>query len=175
MIVIIDSREHEGKNEHVLQYFRDNGIRYVNKEEYGNVALNAGDYMSGENPTITIDRKYGLQEVYCCVVGDHARFRDECIRARQNGKRLIILVEEPNITNLEDVERWMNPRYVSWCKLYQQHKIGKNLQKKQSAQPPLSSIQLADRMKVMRDRYGIEWKFCTREDCGKRIVEILSE
>ena len=72
MKIIIDSREHEGKNEYVLQYFRDNGIEYINKEKYGNIALRVGDYMSDESEKRSIDRKQSLQEVYQNIVQQHS-------------------------------------------------------------------------------------------------------
>ena len=173
MKIIIDSREHDGKNEHVLQYFRDNGIEYINKEKYGNIALRVGDYMSDESDKQSIDRKQSLQEVYQNIVQQHVRFRDECIRAQQCGIKLIILVEDESITELSGVEHWKNPRYIQWCKIRSMQSAGKALKIKQPKQPPLSSIQLMDRMKVMADRYGIEWQFTPKAECGKRIVEIL--
>ena len=170
MKIIIDSREHEGKNEHVLQYFRENGIEYINKEKYGSVALKVGDYMSDENDKVSIDRKQSLQEVYQNIVQQHVRFREECIRAGVFMIKLIILVEDESITDLRGVENWKNPRYIQWCKIRSMHEAGKALNLKQPKQPPLSSIQLMDRMKVMADRYGIEWQFTPKAECGKRVV-----
>ena len=168
MIIQQDTREQSGKKDHILNYFSDNGIKVVRSK------LFVGDWTRLDKQDVVIDTKTGgLQEVYSNLVQQHARFRDECIRARSCGIRLIILVEDETITKLENVEFWSNPRYVKWVKLYQQHKLGKNLTTRQPAQPPLSSLQLMDRMKVMSERYGIEWQFTPKAECGARIVEIL--
>ena len=169
MIIQQDTREQAGKKDHILKYFSDNGIKVVRSK------LFVGDWTRLDKQDVIIDTKQSLQEVYGNLVQQHTRFRDECIRARSCGIKLIILVEDETITKLENVEFWVNPRYVKWHKLYQQHQLGKNLTTKQPKQPPLSSIQLMDRMKVMSDRYGIEWQFTTKAECGKKIIEILSE
>lgn len=167
MIIQQDTREQKGKKDHILKYFDEKGIKVVRSK------LFVGDYALLSKQDVIIDVKQNLTEVYSNIVQQHARFRDECIRARSCGIKLIILVEDETITALENVEFWINPRYVKWVKLYQQHKLGKNLTTKQPAQPPLSSLQLMGRMKVMADRYGIEWKFTPKAECGKRIVGIL--
>lgn len=168
MIIQQDTREQKGKKDHILKYFEENGIKVVRSKLY------VGDWTRLDKQDICIDTKtLGMQEVYSNIVQGHARFRDECIRARNCGIKLIILVEQRGMETVDDVEQWENPRRKKWMKLYQQHQQGKNRHIKISPQPPLSSIQLADRMKVMRDRYGIEWQFCARETCGARIVELL--
>ena len=173
MTIMVDSREHDGKNEHVLKYFRENGINYINKENFGNIALTVGDYMESTNKRISVDRKNSISECYSNIVQQHVRFRDECIRAQQCGIKLIILVEDESITDLRGVEHWKNPRYIQWCKIRSMQSVCKAMKIKQPKQPPLSSIQLMDRMKVMSDRYGIDWQFTPKAECGKRIVEIL--
>lgn len=167
MIIQQDSREQKGKKDHILKYFDEHGIKVVRSK------LFVGDYTLLNKQDVIIDVKQNLTEVYGNLVQQHARFRDECIRARSCGIKLIILVEDETSTKLENVEFWSNPRYAKWIKLYQQHKLGKNLTTKQPAQPPLSSLQLMDRMKVMSERYGIEWQFTPKAECGARIVEIL--
>lgn len=167
MIIQMDTREQQGKKDHILSFFESEGIKVVRSK------LFVGDWTRLDKQDVIIDTKQSLQEVYSNLIQQHARFRDECIRARSCGIKLIILVEDETITKLENVEFWSNPRYVKWVKLYQQHKLGKNLTTKQPAQPPISSIQLMDRMKVMSERYGIEWQFTPKAECGRRIVEIL--
>lgn len=93
MKIIIDSREHEGKNEHVLQYFRDNGIEYINKERYGSIALKVGDYMSDENKNLSIDRKQSMIELVGNICQQHDRFQREMLRAKELGIKLVILIE----------------------------------------------------------------------------------
>lgn len=57
-------------------------------------ALPFGDYML-EGSNISIDTKQDVQEVAGNIGRDHARFVRECDRARAEGYRLVILVEEP--------------------------------------------------------------------------------
>ena len=167
MIIQQDTREQQGKKEHILQYFADNGIKVVRSK------LFVGDWTRLDKQDICVDTKQNLAECYSNIVQQHVRFRDECIRAQQCGIKLIILVEDESITDLRGVEHWKNPRYIQWCKVRSMHEAGKALNIKQPKQPPLSSIQLMDRMKVMSDRYGIEWQFTPKAECGKRIVKIL--
>ena len=168
MIIQQDTREQQGKKDHILKYFADNGIKVVRSK------LFVGDWTRLDKQDVCIDTKTGgLAECYSNIVQQHVRFRDECIRAQQCGIKLIILVEDESITDLRGVEHWKNPRYIQWCKIRSMQSVGKAMKIKQPKQPPLSSIQLMDRMKVMSERYGIEWQFTTRADCGKRIVEIL--
>lgn len=155
MKIIIDSREHEGKNEHVLQYFRDNGIEYINKENYGSIALKVGDYMSDENKSISIDRKQSMIELVGNVCQQHDRFQREMLRAKEHGIQLVILVEHGrDVRSIDDVEGWLNPR----------------LKKNPRA---TTGATLAKVMRTMQERYGVRWEFTTKAECGKRIVEIL--
>ena len=167
MIIQQDTREQQGKKDHILKYFADNDIKVVRSK------LFVGDWTRLDKQDICIDTKFGCAEVYSNIVQQHVRFRDECIRAQQCGIKLIILVEDESITDLRGVEHWKNPRYIQWCKIRSMHEAGKALNLKQPKQPPLSSIQLMDRMKVMAERYGIEWQFTPKAECGRRIVEIL--
>ena len=101
-----------------------------------------------------------------CVVGDYVNLENPMVVidrkkdlqelefARELGYRLIVLVEEPTITTLTNVCSWYNwrrkknPRAVDGKTLY---KI----------------------MLTMSQKYGVEWQFTKKEDCGKRIIELL--
>ena len=118
----------------------------------------------------SVDTKQDLQEVYCDVISDHGRFRNEC---ELGGANLIILTEQPKIKTLDDVAKWKNPRLLRWYKLYNAHKNGQMLNYKISNTPPAPSPTLAKAMQTMTDKYGVEWQFCDKSETGKRIVEIL--
>jgi predicted SnoaL-like aldol condensation-catalyzing enzyme len=98
MKILCDSREHKGKNNHVLQYFRDNKIEF----EEG-IAFSVGDYREADNPKLVIDRKQSLNEVYSNLIQSHERFKRECLRAIEQGVVLIILIEEEKCKCLDDV------------------------------------------------------------------------
>ena len=168
MIIQMDTREQQGKKDHILSFFEREQIKVVRSK------LFVGDWTRLDKQDVCIDTKQNLGEVYCNLVQQHTRFRDECLRARQNGIKLVILIEEePHIKCLDDVCLWKNPRRKKWYDLDQQHGLGKKLYLKQPAQPPIGSDQLQSIMKTIGERYGIEWQFTTKAECGRRIVEIL--
>jgi hypothetical protein len=168
MIIQMDTREQQGKKDHILSFFESEGIKVVRSK------LFVGDWTRLDKQDVIIDTKQNLGEVYCNLVQQHTRFRDECLRARQNGIKLIILVEEePHIKSVEDVCLWKNPRRKKWFDLDQQHQLGKKLSIRQPPKPPLGSDQLQSIMKTIGERYGIEWQFTPKAECGRRIVEIL--
>ena len=146
MIIQIDSREQ--KYDHVVKYLDSQGIKHVRSK------LIVGDYMNLENPMTIIDRKKDLQEVAGNVCQQHDRFVRELELANELGYRLIVLIEEPNMNKLTDVCSWYN-----WRRRTNKRAItGKTLYKI---------------MKTIEEKYGIEWQFCKKSECGQRIVELL--
>jgi hypothetical protein len=103
---------------------------------------------------VIIDRKKDLHEVAGNVTKDHDRFVRELELAKELGYKMIVLVEEPNITTLTNVCSWYNFRRRTNPKAIN----GKTLYKI---------------MKTMSDKYDFEWQFTTKVKCGERIVEIL--
>lgn len=147
MHIIVDTREQ--KYNHVTEYFDQEGIKWVRSK------LICGDYQNPLNPTVIIDRKKDLQEVAGNVCQQHERFVRELELARELGYRMIILVEDPNITSLPKVCSWYNWRRRNNPKAV----TGKTLHRI---------------MKTMQEKYGIEWQFTTKQQCGERIVKLLS-
>lgn len=148
MIIQIDTREHKGKNDHIIDFLDLNKIKWIRSK------LVVGDYMNIENPRIVVDRKFGLQEVAQNLTSDHERFRRECELAKELGYRLIVLIEEENINRIEKVPTWYNFR-------------------KKYSPKAISGKQLHKIMITMTDRYGVEWKFSTRQNYGRKLVELL--
>ena len=148
MVIQIDSREQ--KYDHVVKYLDSQGIKHIRSK------CVVGDYVNLENPMVVVDRKKDLHEVAANVTKDHDRFVREVELAKELGYRLIVLVEEPNITSLQNVCSWYNwrrkknPRALNGKTLY---KI----------------------MLTMSEKYGFEWQFTTKGKCGERIVELLSK
>ena len=146
LIIQVDSRERQ--YDHVTKYFDSQGIKWVKSK------CVVGDYVNLENPMVVIDRKKDLQEVAGNVCQQHDRFVRELELAKELGYKMIILVEEPNINSLPNVCSWYNwrrkknPRAVNGKTLY---KI----------------------MSTMSEKYYITWEFTTKQDCAKRIVELL--
>ena len=163
--IICDSREQ--KWEHVKNHLERSGIRCLRSK------LPVGDYGRMDNLSVVVDRKASLTEVEGNLIQQHERFRREAVRAQENGVRLIILVEAHGIHRLEDVAGWVNPRRVRWEKINDAHARGKMLGVKISPKPPVDGAQLAQIMRTMADKYGLEWQFCSHQDAGKRIMELL--
>ena len=161
MTIIEDTRQQKGKHENISAYLHSVGVEMLRQK------LDVGDYMT-ENSQTSIDTKYGLQEVYGNLIGNHDRFRRECIRAKESGIHLIVLVEEKGIRKLEDVKTWKNPRQY----IYERLKSSGNAKQKA---PPVSSERLYGIMRTMSELYGVSWMFCEPNKTGQEIVRILSE
>ena len=146
MILVVDTREKQ--YDHVVKYFDSAGITWERRK------LDVGDYFNPDDPSIVIDRKFGLQEVAGNVCQQHARFVRELERARASGIKLIVLVEERGIHSLEDVPKWFNWRLIKNPKAIS----GKGLYKI---------------MKTMAEKYDFYWQFTTKSKCGERIAELL--
>lgn len=146
MNIIVDTREQ--KYNHVTDYFDSQGIKWYRSK------LICGDYQNPLNPTVIIDRKKDLQEVAGNVCQQHERFVRELELAKDLGYRMIVLIEEPHIKDLADVCSWYNWR-------------------KKKNPRAISGKTLCKIMYTMRERYNVEWMFCSKHETGKRIVELL--
>lgn len=140
----IDSREK--KNQNITKYFDKHKIEYEVKK------LDVGDYMSSDNPFVSIDKKFGLGEIAGNLCSkDCGRFYREVRRAKENGIKLIFLIEEPNIKSLADVSSW------------------------QSKYSRISGSRLQAEMYRVGIAYNIQFEFCSKRSTGKRIMELLTE
>ena len=146
MVIYEDTRQQSGKHDNISAQLSAAGI------EIRRTKLANGDY--AVPPPISVDTKKGMSEVYQDIVGDHERFRAECIRAQNDGTKLVILVECENIRRIEDVEHWHNPLQTRGIKVRPSKAVMRSMQ-------------------TMADKYGIEWQFCRKTETGKRIIEIL--
>lgn len=150
MTIQIDSREKARAITKILTEFDSQSIKHFISK------LPVGDYMSFDNPRLIIDRKQNLQELCVNVCQQHKRFIAEIKRAGELGIRLIFLVEHSqNVKTLDDVQNWDNPRLkvsplaVSGQRLY---KILYSIEK----------------------NYNTRFLFCSKNQTGNRIIELLS-
>lgn len=147
-IIIEDTRNKPEKNKHIRDQLEKLGYKVVRSKLY------CGDYSWATDQKICIDTKQDLQEVCGNVTQQHERFRSECERAKEAGMQLVILVQDPSVKILSDVCTWYNWR-------------------KKKNPKALNGKQLYKILATMRDRYGVEWVFCTKANVGKKIVELL--
>ena len=164
MQVQVDTREHKSEWERIQKQFDALRVQYFRSKLY------VGDYQSLDNPRLVIDRKKDLNELCGNVCQQHDRFKAELIRAMQQNIKIVILVEHgEDVKSLEDVYFWENPRKheAIWKTVN-----GKRVKTVRSAKA-IDGPQLLKSLYTIRDRYNVDFEFCTKEETGKRIVEIL--
>ena len=144
MIIYEDTRQQKGKHENIRKYCERHGITIIRQK------LNCGDYMLTPDGDITIDTKYGLQEIYGDLIRDHARFYREVKRCRDNGIQLVILIEEQYIRSISEVYKW-KPKYGT-----------------------LTGRNIAERLRKLELAWGVRVEFCPKQSTGRKIIEILT-
>lgn len=148
-MLLVDDREKwtqtGNRDRHLRDYFDRHGIMWRRER------LDVGDYML-EGGAISIDRKYGLEEISKNLTNraDNQRFMAEVRRAYESGIRLVVLVEQRGITCHDDVARW------------------------RSAYTGVSGSYLLKCMYRLEVSYHVRFCFCDRRSCGRRIMEILT-
>ena len=164
MDIMCDSREHKKEIARIQKQFDRLGVKHFISKLY------VGDYMSLDNPRLVIDRKKDLLELCGNVTQQHERFRDELIRAKEHGIKIIVLCEHgEDIQELTDVLFWTNPRRkeMVW-KMVDGHP-----QKVQKYPHATTGEQLYKSLCTIAERYGVEFRFCTKNKTGEEIVRIL--
>lgn len=164
MQIQVDSREHQSEWSRISKQFDELGVKYFRSKLY------CGDYQSMDNTRLVVDRKKDLQELCGNVCQQHERFKAELVRAIEQGIKIVILCEHgPEIKSLEDVWFWQNPR---------KHKVIWKTVNGQRVRTVMSDKavdgnQLYKSLCTIRDRYNVDFVFCTKEETGRKIVEIL--
>lgn len=164
MVIQIDSREHKWEMARVQRQLESLGVKTIVSKLY------VGDYQSLDNGRLVIDRKKDLQELCGNVCQQHERFRAELLRAQEAGIQIIILCEHgSDITSLQDVYFWQNPRKheVKWKTIN-----GRRIKTVESSKA-VDGEQLYKSLITMRDKYGVRFEFCTKDITGQRIKELL--
>ena len=161
MTIQIDSREKAKAIQKIIAEFDRAGVKHpVSK-------LMVGDYMNYDNPRVIVDRKQNLTELCSNVCQDHDRFRRELLLAQEHGIQLIILCEHgKGIETLEDVIFWENPRRK---KRKCVDGVWQTVETKAMTGEVLYRI-----LKTLEQKYVVQFELCTKEENGKKIVEILS-
>ena len=149
-ILLCDSREQwtQGRSTdtHIKNYLIRHQIPYEVRK------LDVGDY-TYEGSSIVVDRKMSLSEVASNLLNrnDSARFWREVRRAKEQGLKLIILVEAgPAVKNINQVAQW------------------------KSKYSPVTGRALIDRMIQVEMAYGVRWVLTTKQSAAKRIIELLN-
>jgi hypothetical protein len=167
LVFIHDTRDKVGKHDDIEHYIESCGHKIIRSKLY------VGDIALLQNQNICIDIKQGMQEVYSNIIQDNVRFKNECVRAKDAGITLVVLVPDENIKSIDNVHEWSNPRRERWFMIDNAHKKGKMLKYRQSNKPPASSEQLEKAMRTMTERYGVEWAFSEKDKMGEKILFLL--
>lgn len=146
MIIIEDTRNQLGKHEKLNIDLEALGAKVVRSKLY------VGDYALLNNQSICVDTKKDWLEVVGNICGkQHARFRAECIRAKEAQILLIILVEEET-----PIEQWKSPL--------------------NRLKQPLTKITcniLGKAIQTMSEKYGVKFINCDKTQTAKMIFELL--
>lgn len=186
MILLEDTRNQINKHRNIHKYCEENEVEIIRNK------LIVGDYMLPNVSNISIDTKFGLQEIMKNIT--EKRFRNELLLSKKLGIKLIVLIENSsNINSIDEIPlKWKNPRleqykrtlkwklnlnyhadYNEW-ELYRQAK-GKGLQ---TYRPPQSPEQLRKALHTIesnKEDYDVEFQFCSKAETGKKILELLTQ
>jgi len=165
MQIIVDTREHASEWFRISKQFDELGVKYFRSKLY------CGDYQNMDNARLVVDRKKDLQELCGNVCQQHERFKAELLRAIEQGIKIVILCEHgPDIKSIEDVWFWQNPRKhrVIW------RTVNGQRIKTVVSEKAVDGNQLYKSLCTIRDRYNVDFVFCTKAETGQKIVEILS-
>jgi ERCC4-type nuclease len=143
MKVLIDTRQQNSDQNWDIVWSFDN-----QSQDWEFRKLDVGDYMF-EGGNISVDTKISCHELAGNLCSkDHERFRNECIRAKELGIQLFILIREPHSFQT----------FVQWSGL---------------PRTKVTGATMAKIMKTMHDRYGVRFRFCRTEDAGEEIIKYL--
>lgn len=148
MVIIEDTRNKPDKNKHIRKQLEELGFDVVRSKLY------CGDYSFVTNQSVCVDTKKDMNEIESNLIHDHERFRNECIRAKEAGIQLVILIQDSKIKSVNDVFGWYNYRRKFSPKAATGRTLGKI-------------------MYSMQQSYGVRFEFCTKQNVGQTIVRIL--
>lgn len=148
-MLLIDTREHKDKIQHIMREFNRRHIVYDRTKLY------IGDYQRADNPLIVIDRKQNLLEIASNIIQDHSRFKKELERLSAIDGKMYILVEE-KLDRVEEVGLWKSP-----------------IRKDGTPYTRMSGPVLYKYMMSWKYKHNIEYVFCDKKETGRKILELL--
>lgn len=170
MITIVqDTREKNGKKDHILKQFQNKKINVIRTKLY------VGDYSLLNDMSVIIDVKMSILELQQNLMNakKHRAFRDECDRAYANGIKLYILIEESGMKSIDDVANYQIPTYKSngYKKVN-----GKTTLTHYKGQPmaKFSPQTLAKTMKTFQEKHHCTFLFCDKKLSADVIIYLLT-
>lgn len=164
-MIVEDTRQQAGKHDRISKWMEAHGVDFAPRAS----ALPFGDYMR-DGSNISIDTKKDVQEVAGNIGHDHARFVRECERARAEGYKLVILIEEhPEYNDRDKLNSWIS--YVCRrCRKCRPHQPGKCVRYRTK---PMNGPTVAKILTKLERDHGVRFEFCAKRDTARRICEIL--
>ena len=145
--IIEDTRQKKDKHALKNEFWASDGVNVIRS------GLPFGDYWPV--PSVAVDTKQDIAEIAMNLCGSSSetrRVREEVKKARDAGTKLIFLIEDgryESISDLYGTKVWLhNGRTIP-------------------------GDQLATSMHIMEKRYGCEFWFCSPDDAGRIIEELL--
>jgi len=155
-----DTRQKIGEHDVKRQYFENNGWTIARTKLY------VGDYIF-PGGLIAVDTKASIYELAQNLKQQHERFRRECLRAREAGYQLIVLVENvESISTLFDLADWIEPM---------SHFMSRKQKSRGKVKVRFTGTSLYKACKTMQTKYGVRFEFCPPECAGARVIELLRE
>lgn len=150
-MILCDTRQKPGSHVNIDSYFRRIGI------EFESCKLFVGDYAIANDQKRSVDTKQDVLELAKDIMSsDHERFKNECLRAKNAGIQLLVLVEE--VLPEGGLSAWQSPS----------DSRGKPLTK-------VNGESLRRAILTMTAKYGVRFRFCDSRQTGRLIVEYLTE
>ena len=166
MTLQIDTREKKKELARIEKQLDGLGVDHFRSK------LFVGDYCNIDNPRVVIDRKKDLLELCGNVCQQHDRFKAELVRAKEKGFKIIILCEHgAEIQRLSDVFWWNNPRLkmTKWIIV-----DGKSVKVRKYPRA-ITGQALYKSLCTIRDKYGVEFQFCAKDETGAMITRLLEK
>ena len=166
-VLYTDSRQQAGKHDIKNEWWALHGVSTIVRK------LDFGDYMT-DGSNISVDTKRNIDEIAKNINGrEHDRFKRECIRARDAGYLLIILVENTEgVLAVDELRDWING-HCRACVHFRTSQCdprdsGEKC-RKHGTRKPIQGERLARAMSTMSERYGVRFEFCPPSDAARRI------
>ena len=184
MILLEDTRNQINKHKNIHKYCKENDIEIIRNK------LIVGDYVLPNVSNISIDTKFGLQEIMKNIT--EKRFRNELLLSKKLGIKLIVLIENSSdINSIDEIPlKWKNQR-LEFYKFQLKKQLGlfgdfnewylyreANTKGLKVRRPPQSPTQLMKSLRTIennKEEYDCHFEFCSKSETGRRIIELLSQ
>ena len=144
-----DVNQKQGHHTLKNKYWQSKGIEVDRSHR-----LIVGDYMLSLDAKISVDTKQDLVELASNMFCDKARFEKECIRAKNNGIKLIFLIEEK--FDKQKLLKWQAPKQIDGKRFLNVY-----------------GWQIYNEMKRYSKLFNVAFRFCHKLASGKKILELL--